>query len=597
MKWKSLLFLCFVTNFATAQISVSGNNYIFATTSINATDVYLFVEDDVNLENTNSYFYLRNNAQLLQGTGSTGNSGVGQLSAYQTGTVNNYAYNYWCAPVGNTDADDNANRAFRPSNNIYDETSAPITSALATYTSGHNGTSGPMVISNRWLYTYSPGLAYSEWDYMSDSGTAGAGYGFSMKGSTSGAQLYDFRGKPNNGTISTNVQTGDWTLVGNPYPSALDALDYIHDTQNQTSINGSLYFWEHDASVNSHFVADYVGGYASYTINAAGTVETYTDATFDTYNGDGSLNTTGGTRTSPKTARRYIPIGQGFMIIGTANSTARTQNSHRQYYKQTDVDSEFFRTGDSKKKKKPVDKTPDDIVYDDNGLQVLPNEYKRFRLNIDFNEVYTRQILQNFHHTATDGFDYGLEIESPEGVNSDAHWILNNKPYVAQAFNFDNDLKIPLVVKVNDENKLIRFRIFDVQNFNPNQSIYLHDIVTDVYIDLTEENYELNLEVGEYTNRFEVTFVNNEDLATESAPLVIYQNNTESKLTISNPNSLNINDIVLYDISGKQIFHHEDLVTNTKHEFSTQGLSSGVYLASIKINKSTINKKVLINNK
>ena len=208
MKWKSLLFLCFVTNFATAQISVSGNNYIFATTSINATDVYLFVEDDVNLENTNSYFYLRNNAQLLQGTGSTGNSGVGQLSAYQTGTVNNYAYNYWCAPVGNTDADDNANRAFRPSNNIYDETSAPITSALATYTSGHNGTSGPMVISNRWLYTYSPGLAYSEWDYMSDSGTAGAGYGFSMKGSTSGAQLYDFRGKP---YIFCGISSYTWT--------------------------------------------------------------------------------------------------------------------------------------------------------------------------------------------------------------------------------------------------------------------------------------------------------------------------------------------------------------------------------------------------
>lgn len=597
MKWKTLLFLCFVTNYAVAQLSVSGNNYIFATTSVNATDVYLFVEDDVNLENSNSYFYLRDNAQLLQGNGSTGNSGVGQLSVYQTGTTDNYGYNYWCSPVGNTDTDNNVNRAFRPNNNIYDETSAPITSTLATYTSGHNGTSSPLVISNRWLYTYSPGLAFSEWDYIGDSGAAGAGYGFSMKGSTSGNQLYDFRGKPNNGTISTNVQIGDWTLVGNPYPSALDAHAYIWDTNNQTTINGSLYYWEHDPTVNSHYVADYVGGYASYTINAAATVETYTDATFDTYNSDGSLNTTGGTRISPKTARRYIPIGQGFMVIGTANSTARTQNSHRQYYKQTDADSEFFRTGDSKKKKKPIDKIPDNIVYDDNGLQVLPNDYKRFRLNIDFNDVYTRQILQNFHHTATDDFDYGLEIESPEGVNSDAHWILNDKPYVAQAYNFDKDLKIPLVVKVNDDNKLIRFRIFDVQNFNPNQSIYLHDMETDVYIDLTQENYEVNLEMGDYSNRFEITFVNNEGLEFESSALTIYQNNTESKLTISNPNSLNINDVVLYDITGKQIFHHEDFAKNTIHEFSTQGLSSGVYLASIKVNKSTINKKILINNK
>ena len=598
MKLKILLVLCLVSNFVLAQLSVSGNNYIYATTSANAPDVYVFVEDDVNIENTNSYFYLRNDAQLLQGTGSTGNSGIGHLSVYQSGTVNNFAYNYWCSPVGNTDTDNNTNRVFRPNNNIYDVTSAPITSSLATYTSGLNGTSGPLVISSRWLYTFNPGITYSEWNYISDSGSVDAGYGFTMKGTTGGNQLYDFRGKPNNGIISTNVIAGEWTLVGNPYPSALDALDYIHDTQNQTSINGSLYYWEQDLSVNSHNIADYVGGYASYTITSDGVTETYLDAAFDTYNSDGSLNTTGGARTSSKTARRYIPIGQGFMVIGSANSTARTLNSHRQYYKQSDTDSEFFRIGNSKKEKKS-NKSIDEIIYDDDGLQILPNEYKRFRLNIDFNDVYTRQILQNFHHTATDGFDYGLEIESPEGIDSDAYWVLNEKAYVAQAFNFDESLKIPLTVKVNSQNQLIRFRIFDVQNFNTNQAIYLYDIETDVYTDLTQGNHEISLEVGDYTNRFEITFTNNEniDIEIESDSLAVYQNNPDSQLTIINPNNLDIDDVVLYDVSGKLIFHHKDLDTRTKHEFSTQGLSSGIYLVSVKINKSAINKKVAISNK
>ena len=106
--------------------------------------------------------------------------------------------------------------------------------------------------------------------------------------------------------------------------------DYIWDTQNQTSINGSLYYWEQDLTVNSHNIADYVGGYASYKITSDDVTETYLDITFDTCNSDSSLNTTGGARTSSKTARRYIPIEQGFMVIGTANSTARTLNSHRQ---------------------------------------------------------------------------------------------------------------------------------------------------------------------------------------------------------------------------------------------------------------------------
>ncbi|WP_347921687.1 T9SS type A sorting domain-containing protein [Pontimicrobium sp. SW4] len=598
MKWKILLVICFISKFAFAQLSVSGNNYIYATTSVAANDVYIFVEDDVNLEDTNSYLYLRNDAQLLQGTGTTGNSGVGQLSAYQNGTTHNYAYNYWCSPVGNTDTDDNANRAFRLNNNIYDVTTAPITSSLATYTTAYDGTSSPLVISNRWLYTYSPGTTNSEWNYIGDTGNVTTGYGFTMKG-TSGSgnnQLYDFRGKPNNGTISTNVLNGEWSLIGNPYPSALDALDFIYDTQNQTSINGSLYYWEQDLSVNSHNVADYAGGYASYTITSDGVTETYIDATFDTYNRDGTINTTGGARTSPKTARRYIAIGQGFMVIGTANSTARTQNSHRQYYKQSDTDSEFFRIANSDKKKKLVTNA---IIYDNSGLQILPSEYKRFRLNIDFNDVYTRQILQNFHHTATNGFDYGLEIESPEGVSSDAHWVLNDKPYIAQAFNFDEDLKIPLVVNVNNENQLIRFRIHDVQNFNTGQTIFLHDIETDTYVDLTKQNYELNLEVGNYANRFEITFTNNflENTESELDQFVIFQNNTESLLTISNPNSLSINDLALYDVSGKQIFRHENLSPNTKHEFSTENLSNGVYVVSVKIKNYTINKKVIISNK
>lgn len=77
MKWKSLFFLCLFSKLVIAQLSVSANIYIYATTSLDATDVYVFVEDDVNLGNSTSYFYLNNDPQLLQGRGSTGNSGVG----------------------------------------------------------------------------------------------------------------------------------------------------------------------------------------------------------------------------------------------------------------------------------------------------------------------------------------------------------------------------------------------------------------------------------------------------------------------------------------------------------------------------------------
>ena len=77
---------------------------------------------------------------------------------------------------------------------------------------------------------------YSNWIPVGSNSDLNAGEGFTMKG-TSGTnstsvngvlnnpgnkQRYDFRGKPNDGTISIPVGIGQFTLTGNPYPSAID---------------------------------------------------------------------------------------------------------------------------------------------------------------------------------------------------------------------------------------------------------------------------------------------------------------------------------------------------------------------------------------
>ena len=36
--------------------------------------------------------------------------------------------------------------------------------------------------------------------------------------------------------------------------------------------------------------------------------------------------------------------------------------------------------------------------------------------------------------------------------------------------------------------------------------IYIHDIVNDTYLDLRKNDYNINLETGLYTDRFEITF-------------------------------------------------------------------------------------------
>ena len=590
----------YVSNNAATYVYVDGTGF-----AASGTNVPLYVTNSVNLAGSNSFIYLRNDAQLLQGNLSTGNSGVGRLSVNQTSTVNTYTYNYWSSPVGFVSNADNTsplnnsvNNYFRANAGIYYETTAPITSSIAGYTSGYDGSASPLVISEYWLYTYDPGIMYAEWDQIFSIGNVLPGYGFTMKGNASSNQKYDFRGKPNNGLITADLLPGEQTLVGNPYPSALDALAFIHDPQNSIGITGDLYYWEQAPGATSHVLRNYIGGYATYTISALG-VESFVNAVYQTYNNDGTVNNPsagGGT----KVARRYIPIGQGFMVEGkAAATTVFFKNSHRVYYKQSGVDSYFFRN--SSDDSSDNDELLYETQYNDYGYNIVPEDFKRFRINVDFENVgiYTRQLLMNFHHTATDGFDYGLEAKSPEGPNSDANWVLNNEPYNIQAFTFEENLRIPLVVKL-DKQQPVRFRIFDIQNFDDSQPIYLHDIEADLYVNLRAQNYDINLPTGNYTNRFEITFIENNALSTPDVTIAdfkIFQDNPQGQLTILNPKGIDIKAVQMFDTAGKQIFNKRNLTLESEYHFTTKKLSDGVYVATITLNDSkTMSKKVIIKN-
>ena len=129
-------------------------------------DEVLFVEKDVHLvlnpnnTSTKASIYLRDGAQLIQGSSASNNNGNGQLSVYQNAPDSDrWTYNFWSSPVGNpSGAAGNTNFGmFR----IYD-VQGLTDSDVTLRTTGRdgskienlNGTAGNLTISSRWLYAH-----------------------------------------------------------------------------------------------------------------------------------------------------------------------------------------------------------------------------------------------------------------------------------------------------------------------------------------------------------------------------------------------------------------------------------------------------------
>ena len=584
-----------VTTKSISQLYFSPNANMYVKNEV------LYVQQDINLA-SGSNLYLRNNSQLLQGTSVASiNTGVGVVSVYQEGTSDNFDYNYWCSPVGNASS--------APGNENFGITmlSSPTSSIASTTAavlpaSNSNGTSNPLAIASKWIYKLINANNYSQWVFVGGAATLPPGVGFSMKG-TSGtdatdpegtgvtnnpgsAQRYDFRGKPNDGTISITLGINNATLTGNPYPSALHLNAFLLDPSN-TATGGVAYFWQQDKTVNSHTLINYKGGYGSYSPVDLISSGIYVPAFFSSYNGDGSVNN-GGSSSGIVINRQYSPIGQGFVISATANGTATFKNSHRIFMKEGTGSSQFERQTPKEKNAKK-----------ENSAEEPAEEVSHFKLNTIIDNQFTRQLALAFVPTATDEVDYGIDaLNMDDALPNDVTFLIENGSYVIQGVNFEETKKIALTVKVT-ATASFKFSIPEVVNFNNSQKIYMYDALDDSYHDIKNGTYQVTVAPGVYNDRFKITFKETTlgigDYTAKK--FFIIQDNSTSKLRAENPANLNLKSFRLYDVLGKTVLSKKDLGTNQNYTFSTSGLSSGVYITEfLTIDNEKFTEKIIISN-
>lgn len=358
-----------------------------------------------------------------------------------------------------------------------------------------------------------------------------SGSGFPIRPLPSGSLETNFTGKPNNGTFTTEIQRGtnvasiddNWNLVGNPYPSAIFAEEFLD--ANVAKINGSVWVWTHGQAPDN--ATDPY--YDNFAFN-------YYATDYLKYNKLGASDTT---------FNGIIASGQGFMVNMLNTTPAVTDAVTFTNAMRTDAtatpynNSGFYRTAN-------------------NNLTVaVPEEKHRIWLNIINTTIGQKDAaLLGYSTNATLAVDHFYDCIFVPKTEVGIYTLVNDGEYVIQGRSLPfipSDI-VPVGVKiVNAGNHKIAIKKVDGL-FEADQDIYLEDTVLNIIHDLKVAPYSFTSEVGVFNSRFKIRYTNaalsNDDFNTADNSVFVAAN--DHQISIKSEVGT-IASVVVYDILGREI--------------------------------------------
>jgi len=403
---------------------------------------------------------------------------------------------------------------------------------------------------------------------------------FSTNAATKATYTATFNGVANNGTIPIAILKGananlgftptggttavansddEWNLIGNPYPSGLDAKKFLN--ANAAVLNGTLYIWTHNsppAKANADpFYGDYVYNYAGSdyaTFNSSGFVATQSGISIPNFS---------------------IASGQAFFVKALTATESIASSKTATFTNDMRIGStnaSFFKQAD-------VGKT--------NSI-----EKNRIWLNLTNSTGAFSQTLVGYIEGASMGIDRDFDGQSFGGnfvsfysVHPEMNLTIQGRPLP-----FDVSDQVALGYKSTIKGSF-SIRIDHLDGFFQTQNIYLEDKLTNLLHDLKASPYVFSTEIGSYNDRFVLRYTSdslaNSNFASSNS-LTAFINNKELQIIASEL----IEEILLYEISGKLVQTQKGV--KSKEFKSAFPFAKGVYFAKIKLENGIIVSKKLM---
>ncbi|MCZ8196935.1 MAG: T9SS sorting signal type C domain-containing protein [Flavobacterium sp.] len=459
-------------------------------------------------------FTLENNANLIQNADVNNSGSI--IVKRESAPINRLDYTLWSSPV-----DGQMLKAFSPgtvSDRFYffNPTSTPIggSAGQGAFQVVPTPLSTPFAEGNGYLIRASNWFANAPAPEVNWMGT--------------------FTGVPNNGNVSLSVASGTYNAVGNPYPSTINADEFI--TAN--NLTEALYFWRKKNSSTSP-------SYATYTL--AGGVGT-------------AANTAGGSSVVPN---GIIQVGQGFIAKATSTSLNFT-NAMRN----GELSTQFFRTSSI--------------------------ERSRVWLNLSDNNGFVNQALVAYMPSATTGIDAAIDGRFLENnIPTQLSSLINGEEFAVQGKPvFTASDVVALGFKTQTEGNYT-IAIDHVDGLFANgQEVFLKDNVTNAVHNLTNEPYNFTAPAGTANTRFEIVYQST--LATQNPVLnenmvAVYKQNQN---LVVNTGAIQMKDVKVYDIQGRLLVEQKDVNAAT----AKLAISSTNQVLIVKVtakDSSVVTKKVL----
>ncbi len=313
-----------------------------------------------------------------------------------------------------------------------------------------------------------------------------------------------FEGKPKNGNISIPVVENTYNAIGNPYPSSINANQFIMENNLQEPI----YFWRKTNNSNHD-------SYATYT--TAGGV-------------GGVANNNDGTPLFI-IPNENITSGQGFIV--KSNSSNLIFNNAMRIA------------------------TAETIFLRNNP------EINRFWLNLTNANEFICQTMIAYMENATSGIDIAIDGKYITERGTALTSLIEGEEFVIQGrelpFN-DNDV-VHLGFKTQFAgNHTISLNQYDGL-FDSNQTVFLKDNFNNSIRDLKLGGYTFSSEIGQFNSRFEIVYQIELGIENPNPNSIVTVYGITNELFINSENTL-ISKIEMYDIYGRIIFSKKEAQTN-----------------------------------